>query len=133
MASQAIPVVKQLHGDLCAEVVTPKPTFTGESHPALIMQACIGDGQTLVIVGVRPWHDQLHSVTVTEEGDEVQVAARTMRRETAQSDVEDDPFGAVARSLLWAAVVSLRRPLDGRRVVDASTLAPSSPPPDVAR
>ena len=92
MARDAIPVVKQLHGDLYAEVATPDPTFTGEANPASIMHVCVGDGQTLVIVGVRPWHDQLHAVTVTEEGDEVQIAAWTTHRATAQSDADDDPF-----------------------------------------
>ena len=133
MASQAIPVVDRLHRDLYAEVVTPDPDFTGESHPALIMQVCPGDEQTLVVVGVRPWNEQVDSVMVIEEGNEVQVAAWTIRRATVQSDEDGDPFGAVARSLLWAAVVSLRRPLDGRRVAAAPSLAPSSLPSDAAQ
>ena len=129
MASQAIPVVDRLHGDLCTEVVTPDPTFSDEFHPASIVQVCAGDEQSLVIVGVRPWNEQVDSVAVIEEGNEVQVAAWTIRRAPVQFGEDGDPFGAVARSLLWAAVVSLRRPMDGRRVVAAPCLAPPCPPP----
>ena len=127
MANEAIPVAKGLHGDLWAEVVTLDPTLTGESRPALIVQFCAGEGTTIVLIGVRPWDEQVHSVTASEVGEEVEVAAWTRHRAPISSN-PNVPFGAAVRWLLWTAVVSLRRPLVDRRVVATPLLASSLDP-----
>ncbi|MGH9101897.1 MAG: hypothetical protein ACRDYD_02775 [Acidimicrobiales bacterium] len=115
MTVRSLLVVGDIPGDMRGELVTPDPSAPGP-RPAAIVQVCLGSGSSLVVVGVRAPYERLHSIVVSESGEEVEVAAWTGSRRTG-AGCGGDLVGILVRRVLWAALVPLGEPLGGRRVV----------------
>jgi hypothetical protein len=114
----SIPVSTVLHLELGHQRATPDPTVL-YPHPVTVVHVCPLDECRIAIVGVAPASEDLHSLAVVENLDEVSVSALFGYRfgplPTARAD-------QLVHRVLWVAEVSLSRSL-GRRAV----IAPPAP------